>query len=395
MRLYLTSLMLMLALALSVAPVSGQSIFNSAGVGLPLEALDGRSRALGSFGIGLPGASLLPADPGAVGRLILPTGVISAQPTWAEYTEDGSGKTQYSQGGRFPLIGMAYPVLGGTATVQLTSFLDQNFSGERPVTVDLGGVPVDATDLFLQDGSVSTILVGYGRYILPNTAVGLNIGRYAGTAERKLARSFGDIGNTTGSGDVADYETQGLWSYSGEVISGGVSSDLSSVIRVAASATWSTDLGAQASEETAGLNRSFSIPLQLSFGTSVRLAPGLIVVASATRADWSRTEKDLVSGAKARTASGFGVGLELSQARVLGKEAPLRVGYRSTELPFTLGSDGVNERIFSGGLALTLNETDGVVLATTDLAVERGQRSGGGVTEDFWRGTISVRLASF
>ena len=390
MRSYLASLML--ALALCAASVSGQSIFNSAGVGLPLEALDGRSRALGSFGIGLPGASLLPADPGGAGRLLLPTGVMSAQPTWAEYTEDGSGEIRDSQGGRFPLIGMAYPVLGGTATFQLTSFLDQNFAGERPVTVDLGGAPVEATDFFSQDGSVSTILVGFGRYILPNTVVGLNIGRYAGTVERQLARSFGDAAE---SGDVAAYETRGLWSYSGEVISGGFSTDLSSVIRVAASATWSTDLGAQAREETAGLSRSFSIPLQLLVGTSVRLSPGLIVVASATRADWSRIEENLISGAKARAARGFGVGLELSQARVLGKEAPLRVGYRSTELPFTLRSGGVNERLFSGGLALTLNETDGVILATTDLAVERGQRSGGGVTEDFWRGTISVRLASF
>ena len=390
MRSYLASLTL--ALVCCAASVSGQSIFNSAGVGLPVEALDGRARALGSFGIGLPGASLLPADPGGAGRLLFPTGVFSAQPTWAEYTEDGSSEIRDSQGGRFPLIGMAYPVFGGTATIQLTSFLDQNFSGERPVIVDLGGVPAEAADYFRQDGSVSTILFGYGRYILPNTSLGLNIGRYAGTVERRLARDFGD---TTGSGDVADYETRGLWSYSGEVISAGLSSDLSSLIRVAASATWSSGLGAQAIEQTTGVNRSFSIPLQLMVGASVRLSPGLIVVASATSADWSQIEKDLVSGAKARATRGFGVGLELSQARVLGKEAPLRVGYRSTQLPFTLRSGVVQERIFSGGLALTLNETDGVVLATTDLAVERGQRSGGSITEDFWRGTVSVRLASF
>jgi hypothetical protein len=36
-----------------------------------------------------------------------------------------------------------------------------------------------------------------------------------------------------------------------------------------------------------------------------------------------------------------------------------------------------------------------VVLATTDIGVERGRRTGGSITEEFWRGTVSVRLSAF
>ena len=114
------------ALLSSASPAAAQSLFNSAGLGLPLEALDGRSRALGNLGIGLPGASFLPTDPAALGRFTVSTGVIAAQPSWVDFSND-VGQSGNFQGNRFPLIGLAYPLAGGMASVQLGSFLDQNF----------------------------------------------------------------------------------------------------------------------------------------------------------------------------------------------------------------------------------------------------------------------------
>ena len=71
------------------------------------------------------------------------------------------------------------------------------------------------------------------------------------------------------------------------------------------------------------------------------------------------------------------------------------MGFRRSGLPFAVGGGDGTEQVYSGGLALVLNETNGIVLATTDVAVERGRRTGGSVTEEFWRGTISVRLSAF
>ena len=45
------------AVLLAAVPVSGQSLYNAAGLGVPVEALDGRARALGSLGIGLRGST--------------------------------------------------------------------------------------------------------------------------------------------------------------------------------------------------------------------------------------------------------------------------------------------------------------------------------------------------
>lgn len=380
---------LCLALAASSAGAAAQSVFNAAGMGVPVEALDGRARALGNLGIGLSGSALLPTDPAAAGRLVTGTGIIAGQPSWVDYSR--SGVTQRVQGTRFPLLGVAYPAFSGMLTIQLGAFLDQNYSAERSVTVQLVGGPVEATDRFQQEGAVSSLNVGYARMLGGRTSAGVSFGRYAGSIDRTLIRSF-DLGT---EGAVEDFVSRGLWSYSGYSITGGLARDLGGIARVAASATWSTSLEADASQNTGGADRSFALPLQYRLGTSASLAPGLIITASATYEDWSGMEDDLLSGENVRDARAYGAGIELSRARVFGRQAPLRFGYRHKELPFSLEEERATERVFAGGLGLTLSETQGEVLAGVDLAVERGRRSAGPATENFWRGTVSLRVSGF
>jgi hypothetical protein len=380
-----------IGLLLAGAPLSGQSIFGSSGIGLPIEALDGRARALGSFGIGLQGPAIMPSDPAAAARVVLPTGVIVAQPSWVDLTEGSGGEHRYFQGTRFPLLGVAYPAFGGTLTVHIASVFDQSFEGERSVDIVLGGTTVPATDRFSQEGSLSTLAAGFARMLGARTAVGLSLGRYSGRIDRSLIRDYGDV---TGLGPIEPYLSSGSWRYSGESITGGISTELLGSVRVAASATWSTKLDASATGATEGGGRAYSVPLQLRFGASSVLTPGLTLSASAVRADWSVTGDEVGNGSVVRTVLGVGVGVELSQARLFGREAPLRLGFRRNGLPFSLRGDGT-EQVLSGGLALILNQANGVVLATTDLAIERGRRTGGTITEDFWRGTVSLHLSAF
>ena len=380
-----------LALTLSVfgPPVAAQSLFNSAGIGVPTEALDGKARALGDLGIGLRGVSFMPTDPAAVGRLLLSTGVMAGQPSWVDFASE-TGASGSFQGSRFPLLGIAYPVLSGMMSIQLGSFLDQQFQSEKIGSVDLGTGPVQTIDLFEQDGSVSTLNVGFARMLNPDIAVGVTVGRYAGSVVRILTRTFS--GQTAG---LDDYVESGKWAYSGIFVTAGVSADITSGIRVAGSLQLPTDLDAKADETTGGADGSFDLPMQLRIGATAALAPGLNVSASAALADWSRVADDLVGTTRAGSANGFGVGIELSRARIFGKEAPLRFGFRRTGLPFAFEDQDASERIFAGGFGLALNTTGGIVLASSDFAIERGRRTGAGITEDFWRATISLILSGF
>ncbi len=372
-----------------VAPAEAhaQSLYNAAGLGVPLEAVDGRARALGNLGIGLGGGAFMPTDPGALGRLRVSTGIMAAQPTWMDFRTP-AGATGSVQGTRFPLLGIAYPILGGMMSVQIGSYLDQNYEVQRTNTVDFGRGPIETADDFRQDGSISNLNLGYARMIGDALSAGITVGRYAGSLDRSLTRTYGDEETT----DVDSYVESGTWSYEAWAFTAGVSADLSSRARVAVSVQAPTELDAEGEAETRGSDRTYSLPVQYRAGASVTVSPALVVSASVLLADWSDVQRDLQGAALAGDQNGYGIGVELSRARFFGRTVPLRLGFRETGIPFTFDPDGT-ERIISGGLGLELATSGDVVLAGVDLAVERGHRFGGGINEKFWRATISL-LAS-
>lgn len=372
-------------LSLAAAPLDAQSLFNSAGLGTPVDALDGRARAMGNLGIGLPGGSLLPSDPAATAFNEFRTGVMAGQPSWVEHTGGPIASGDF-QGNRFPLLGVAVPLVAGTISVEIGSVLDQRFTSETPGSVALGGEDVATVDFFDQEGALSSLSLGYAQRVGSRFAFGLRGGRYVGSLTRQLTREFDSAAG------VENYVERGKWSYTGYSVTGGLTADLTDGVRVATSLQVPTalDADADAASGTEGQDRSFDLPVQLRVGATARLAPGLIVQASAAYADWSGVGDDLVQPMDVGGTSGFGVGVELSRARLLGKEAPLRFGFRRNSLPFALEGTGASERTFSGGFGLDLNRTNDVLLAGADFALERGLRTSGSVEERFWRLTISL-----
>jgi hypothetical protein len=391
MKQFIRTLVFAFIISLVATPSGAQSLYNAAGMGLPVEALDGRARALGNLGIGLWGSGLLPGDPAAAGMFIVPTAVIVGQPSWVDYDHE-SGKSGSIQGSRFPLMGVGYPGFSGIFTLSLSSFLDQHYESERSLELDLRGEKSEVTDFFEQDGSIGSLNFGYSRPIGTSAALGFSFGRYAGSILRQLERDFSAL---SFPGALESYQTSSRWTYSGSSLTGGMAANLGTFARVAASVTWSGDLNATASDDTSGMDRSFSLPMQYRLGTSIVLAPGLMITASAIRADWADIERDLDTPTTVGSTSNIGVGVELSRANIFGLALPLRFGYRTGKLPFSLGTGVATERIFSAGLGLSLSQADDIVLGGVDAAIERGRRSGSVLTEAFWRATISLRVSGY
>lgn len=386
---------LLTALALSAVaatPVASQSLYSAAGLGLPMDPVDARSRALGNVGIGLMGSAVLPTDPAAAALLGVPGVTFTAQPSWVELGRTDNGETGNYRATRFPLLGVAYPIGGlGMATLTFGSVLDQRYEGARTTTVELEEGPVDITDAFTSRGGVSEVRVGLARALGNRVQVGLNVGRYTGSTLRALVRSLEGVSS---EGTVAPFQEGGVWGYSGTSVTGGASVRLGSVARLAGSVTWSSDLVAEASDTTAGADRTFDLPLQMRVGGAALLAPGLMLSASLQRAGWSTTSPDF-RDATAEDVTSYGVGLELTRARLLGRQAPIRLGYRATDLPFALSEGGASETAFTGGLGLVLSGTGPLTLAGLDLSLERGERSEVGISEKFWRAALTLRVSGF
>ncbi|MEX2528290.1 MAG: hypothetical protein WEA09_11690 [Gemmatimonadota bacterium] len=373
--------------AAGATPLSAQSILNSRGLGLPVAAMDGRAAALGGVGVALSGGELLVSDPASAGVLLLPTLVLVSQPGNLSFSlgeETGSGSAN-----RFPLLGVAYPVRGsGMLTFTLGSFLDQRWrtSLEREVNLGSGAVPV--VDTFESDGGVARVQFGYVHRLGGGVTAGVTAGAHSGEWNRTFTRQFDTL--SVGR-DVEDFLEEGHWRVTGPTGSAGLSWSPGSSFRVAGSATWSGRLTATPDAVTEGDTVSYGLPWEFRVGASGALTPDLTLNIGMHRAAWDGDGFGVDEQVRATTT--VGGGLEFTGSSFWGRSLPIRLGYRQSQLPFQFEGEFPSERIFSGGVGWLLASVESIPLARFDLALERGRREAGSLTERFLRTTISIRVS--
>ena len=159
-----------LATLLLPAAASGQSLLSAGGLGVPVDPLDARARALGGVGIGLMGGQLLPADPVSAADLNVPSVTITLANAWVD-VEEGD-VTSTASGARFPALGVSYPMRDwGALTLTFGSLLDQRWETTRQQRLALGQTTALVTDRFFSDGGIAALRLGFGTRIAPSLAV--------------------------------------------------------------------------------------------------------------------------------------------------------------------------------------------------------------------------------
>ncbi len=372
---------------------TAQSVAAADGLGAVLAPLDARARALGSVGIGLRGDGLVPTDPAAVADLVIPSVTFTLQTSWVDVQEGEGTDPGTFAGTRFPVVGVAYPVIGvGVFSLGFSTVLDQEWRVAQERRVDLGGSGARArvTDRFSSEGGVGTVRVGFARRINRTLSLGATFGAYTGDVSRVFTRSFDSIDAVSA---VPVFSVGGQWRYSGLVTSLGAAADFGEIFRVSASYGFGGSLGANPTDDTDGAEESFPMPDDLRLGASALLAPELSLSAGLQRSDWSGTG-ELYDEAEGHSVLTWGTGLEFTGARLLGKASALRVGYRRGGLPFApVGSESPTESIWSGGIGLDLFQVGPTVVAASDFTLERGSRTVGSLSEEYWRFALSVRVS--
>ncbi|MEZ4414893.1 MAG: hypothetical protein R3E10_04000 [Gemmatimonadota bacterium] len=386
MKRTLSGLALLLALH---GPLAGQSLFGSGGLGLPLEALDARARALGVVGPGLLGGSMVPNDPASAATIALPTLMATMQPTWGRY-EEGSLAGDL-QGVRFPMLAVGYPIgPWGNLTATYQGVFDQRWAAERTTTVDVGGESVAAEDRFESQGGVALFQVGWGRRIGERVGVGAAFGRYTGRLDRAFTRTLDSlsVGN-----DVATFTEVAAWSYSGTAGSVGVQFDPVPIVRLGAAVGWSGSLKADPKPGFDAEGATFDLPLEYRFGASAALTRRLMVTGGFRYADWAGADAGIPGIETTGAVTALGLGMEWGGPRFIGRTLPIRLGYRRAGLPYRYGEGDPVESSLSAGLSLNLAQVEEFTLAGIDLALERGTRSDDTLSERFWRMTVSLRVS--
>jgi hypothetical protein len=380
------------ALAVLLAPgaAAAQSLLSAGGLGIPVDPLDARALALGGVSLGLFGSGVHPADPVAAADLLLPAVAVTMSNAWIDVSE--AGVDSDAAGARFPALGLSYPVKRwGIATLTYGGVLDQRWQTTREHRLALGETTARVTDRFVSDGGIAALRLGFARRIAPSLALGGSIGTYTGELTRNLSRTFDslDVGL-----DVSESRTTGLWNYSGLTGTVGATVDVAEVLRLSANVSWSGDVEAEPADGTSGSGAAFDFPMQIRLGGSGALTPGLMAAVGVTYADWTRAGEALrdASGQKALTVGG---GLEWSRATLFGRRSPIRLGYRRSTLPFTLGTEEASDNAFSAGIGLDLVRSANDALAGVGFALERGGREAGSLSESYLRASFTLRVSGF
>lgn len=375
-------------LALST-PLSAQSLFGSAGLGVPLEPLDARARALGAIGPGLLGSTLTPNDPSSAAGLVLPTLTATMQPLWGSFEE--SGVEGDLQGTRFPLVLAAYPMgVFGNVTASYQGVFDQRWAAERSSLIDVGGEQVRANDRFESLGGAALFQVGWARALGERAGVGISVGRYTGRLDRLFSRTLDTL--SVGA-DVSTFTEASSWNYTGTAGSVGVHVDPNPLIRVGASVHWSGSLEADPKERTEAAGSTFDLPIEYRVGASGALTQRLMFTAGLRYADWSGADGDLTDVETVGSTLSFGAGMEWGGPRFLGRTIPIRLGYRRSALPYRYRAGDPRESALAAGLALNFSQVQEFTLAGIDLALERTHRWDDVLSERFWRMTASLRVS--
>ena len=377
----------LLALIVLPAAAGAQSLFSTRGLGVPLEPVDARARALGGIGVGLlgwTGSMVNPAEAAGVYRRGV-TAAIQSSRRSVEF----EGESDVVGGTRFPVMRAVLP-FGERVGVAIGygGFLDQAWAVRSESVVPIGDREIRAVDQVESSGGVAQGRLDVAYLVTPTLAVGIGAGLYTGRLERVVSRSFPD------SVVIDGFRTTAAWNYSGPAVSAGAWWQPLPILRLGASVTWAGELRAEPEEGTTQEVR-VDLPLQVAAGASGQLAPGLLAVAGARWAGWSSVADGFGDPDVAADTWEVGGGLEWRGARALGRPFPLRLGARYAKLPFRVQGATPSEWALALGLGSVLARDDLGPRAVVDAAIERGRRGDAaatGLTESFWRLTLSMAL---
>lgn len=382
------------ALALPSA-VHAQSLFSTHGLGIPVDGVDARARALGVNGVGLFGLSmsiLNPAEPAGTVR----RGVSASMQPWSG-TAKLNGEQGSVSGTRFPLLQILFPMRRTTFSLGYSGVLDQAWAIVADGKSVIGKDTVTTRDVIRSTGGIGELRLGAGYYVNARVSVGAAVGVHTGNVERSVTRSFPDSANT-----LLGFESRARWDYGGPLASVGVRWDPNRSMRVGGSITWSGSLDAKPREGTTTAY-SYDLPLKFAGGVSGSLSRYLLFAVSTTLSTYG-SGTYTAPGTTVRTVAEKGLdmggGFEYAGIRTPSRVFPLRAGFRYSKLPFHNVNEGVaHEYAVSGGLGLRLVEDEYGPLAVADIGIERGKRDGfsgtlatGGLSESYWRFTASIAL---
>jgi hypothetical protein len=274
---------------------------------------------------------------------------------------------------RFP-IWMAGMQLGSRAMGTLTSstLLDRTWATRIRGGQILGPDSVGYVERVESSGAINDIRLGVSYSVRPTLSIGIGVHGYTGENRMSLERQFDD---SLRYGTLIRNLTIG---YLGNAISAGATWRPHPQVALAASVRSGGSLDVRIADTVMA---SGSLPNRFGAGVRFDGLPGTSVAISVERTQWSSLGRLSQNALTANDTWEIGAGLEMAGPNLRAVPSLLYLGYRQRDLPFSVGTEVVPERFYSGGAGIPLAGPR-VIL---DMAVQRASRGPVlGVTESAW-----------
>jgi hypothetical protein len=281
---------------------------------------------------------------------------------------------------RFGTLGAGFAI-GERWTVGVSShsFLDRSWSTSVRSGQRLGDDSVSFTERFSSRGGIGDKRLAVAYRPFSRLTVGGAFHLYSGENRLNLVREFDD------SVRFGTLDRDVTLSYTGTGVSTGF---VFVPVRWLALAGSLRQGGTMRLRVVDTVRTEAKVPSRYGGAARIDLIPGITLLGSAERAEWSRMNGLGSTQAAARDAWDYGVGAEFAGQRTRNATWVYSLGYRQRDLPFSANDEVVGERSLSGGVSLPLAGPRG----TVDVALQRATReAAGAISERAW--LVSVGLS--
>ena len=369
----------LLAAGLGVALCAGSaraqdSMFGIRGLGFLGRPVSARAAgSAGGFSLFDPGSAINPAS---LYRWRTMVGWAVSVPSTRTFSDNGSSVSLGST--RFPLVGFATQP-GQRLVVALTigDYLNRTWSTSQSDSILLRGKQTGVTDTRVSLGGVSDIRAAAAWQLSERVILGMGLHALTGSARSQVTRHFSDSSFT-------DFSDVALVDFTGRSVSFGLTALPLPRVEVGASVRFNSSLTAR---KSSGEQAVVRLPTEAAFGAAYTPGPGIALAVSAQYAGWATATPDLrATGDSAANVWSVSVGGEFDTFRRGQGRVPLRLGWRTRELPFAIVGHLVRETAVSGGTSLDFAGAH----TTLDLGLEHGTRSAGALKETFTNGYLGL-----
>ncbi|HVT40383.1 MAG TPA: hypothetical protein VHE78_15175 [Gemmatimonadaceae bacterium] len=352
--------------ALPALPAQGS--LSTQGFGYPGGQLS--SRALGAGGSLADFDANSPLNPASLSLGVRAAVYAQYDPEFRRVTSPSGNAS--STTARFPVVGVSGRFGRATVGLSFSSLLDRSWTNTYFDTQTVGGQLVQSRVTAQSAGGISDARAALSYQVSEKLYFGAGLHVFPGENRTVLGRDFAD------SLRLGSFTQASIYNFSGSAVSVGLLAIPVPHLNLAASARFGGSMHMHAGDST--VVGSATVPSRWSVSAAYEGFAGSALAVRYGKDKWTGMRGLGSPGLVIRDAAELAGGMEVAGPRVSGIPMALRLGFRSRDLPFAVGTQKVAEQSLTGGVGIPLAAGRGAA----DIALARARRTSAGLAETGW-----------